>query len=333
MDDKVLLSLPPAELRVFLALRSTADRWSESHVSMEELTELTGYGRTSLSKAVQGLQNAGIISIKRTKRNYGRLAKNVYVLPRSAERTWDEEPGSLERTSEVSPCSVERTPTASSIAIEVVKATKLDNQVTTMTTVTTVEKDTSYLFNGSAVEGGKLNRWSDDDDNLGGFGLLGDEVPASQKAKPISKRDPKTRHQRPQHEWTPNDMASEFASRLYDKVRGIPGLVNINRLAPVIGKYRKERGTTALYELEVLDMLMMDEGRLRQVKQDPANAWKIFLRMLATHGQQAMTKLGMDDTALDIEPADKYVYASDGRKFDNSMPGRAARDLYETKIK
>lgn len=322
MDDKVLLSLPPAELRVFLALRSTADRWSESHVSMEELTELTGYGRTSLSKAVKGLQSAGLISIQRTKRNLGYLHKNVYVLPRSEDRTSLNEGRSLQRT-----------PTASNIAIEVVKATKLDNQVTTMTTVTTVEKDTSYLFNGSAVEKENMNRWSDDDDNLGGFGLLGDEVPASQKAKPVSKRDPKTRHQRPQHEWTPNDMASEFASRLYDKVRGIPGLVNINRLAPVIGKYRKERGTTALYELEVLDMLMMDEGRLRQVKQDPANAWKIFLRMLATHGQQAMTKLGMDDTALDIEPVDKYVYASDGRKFDNSMPGRAARDLYETKIK
>jgi biotin operon repressor len=316
MDELVLLSLAPAELRVFLALRHTADRWSESHVSMEELTNLTGYGRTSLSKAVQGLQDAGLISIKRTKRNLGYLHKNVYVLS--------------DRTSLDKGRSLQRTTTASNIAIEVVKTTKLSKPVTT---VTTVEKDTSYLFNGSAVEKENMNRWTEDDDNIGGFGLLDGETSSSQKPKTVSKRDSKTRHLRPQHEWTANDMASEFAARLYDKVRGIPGLVNINRLAPVLGKYRKERGTTALYELEVLDLLMMDEGRLRQVKQDPANAWKIYLRMLATHGQKALTKMGVDDVSLDITPADKYVYASDGRKFDNSMPGRAALERHETKIK
>jgi biotin operon repressor len=283
---------------------------------MEELTNLTGYGRTSLSKAVQGLQDAGLISIKRTKRNLGYLHKNVYVLS--------------DRTSLDKGRSLQRTTTASNIAIEVVKTTKLSKPVTT---VTTVEKDTSYLFNGSAVEKENMNRWTEDDDNIGGFGLLDGETSSSQKPKTVSKRDSKTRHLRPQHEWTANDMASEFAARLYDKVRGIPGLVNINRLAPVLGKYRKERGTTALYELEVLDLLMMDEGRLRQVKQDPANAWKIYLRMLATHGQKALTKMGVDDVSLDITPADKYVYASDGRKFDNSMPGRAALERHETKIK
>lgn len=318
MDELVLLSLSPAELRVFLALRHTADRWSESHVSMEELTDLTGYGRTSLSKAVQGLQEAGLISITRTKRNLGYLHKNVYVLS--------------DRTSLDKGRSPERTTTASNMVIEVVKTTKLSKPVD-MAAVTTVEKDTSYLFNGSAVEKENMNRWTDDDDNLGGFGLLDGETPSAQKPKAVSKRDSKTRHLRPQHEWTANDMASEFASRLYDKVRGIPGLVNISRLAPVLGKYRKERGTTALYELEVLELMMMDEGRLRQVKQDPANAWKIYLRMLATHGQQALTKMGVDDVALDIEPADKYVYASDGRKFDNSMPGRAALERYENKLK
>lgn len=326
MDDKVLLSLPPAELRVFLALRSTVDRWSESHVSMEELTELTGYGRTSLSKAVQGLQNAGVISIKRTKRNYGRLAKNTYVLPRSVERTWDEEPGSLERTSDVLPCSPERTPTAGTIAIEVVKATKLSKPVTT------VEKDTSYLFGGTAAEGGNMNRWTDDDDSIGGFGLFEDEVPAAQKAKPVSKRDTKTRQLRPQQDWTAMDVAAEFSSRIYDKVRGIPGLVNVLDLGKALNRYRKEHNTTALYELEVLNLMMMDEGMLRQVKQAPANAYKMFLRMLATHGQKALTNLDLDYVALDTEVSDKYVYASDGKKFDNSMPGRAARDRYETKI-
>jgi hypothetical protein len=211
------------------------------------------------------------------------------------------------------------------VTIKVVKSTKLP--------VTTVEEDTSYLLDGSAVKGKKLNRWTDDDDSIGGFGLLDGEVPSAQKSKPVSKADPKTRHNRPQHEWTANDVASEFASRLYSKVRGIPGLVNINRLAPIIGKYRKDRGTTALYELEVMDMLMVDEARLRQVKQDPANAWKIYIRMLATHGQKALVNLGLDEAALDTEDRDKYIYASDGRKFANSIVGRASLARHEEKIK
>ncbi len=175
-----------------------------------------------------------------------------------------------------------------------------------------------------------MNKW-DEDDNIGGFGLLDGEVPAAQRPKPVSKRDPKTRNLRPQHEWTPNDVASEFASQLYGKIRGIPGLVNISRLAPILGKYRKERGLTAQVELEVLELLMTDEGRLREIKRDPANAWKIFLRMLATNGQKALENLGLDDASLDSTDNPGYIYSKDGRKFQNTMPGRAALERYEEK--
>lgn len=178
-----------------------------------------------------------------------------------------------------------------------------------------------------------MNRWSDDDDDLGGFGLLEGEVPAAQRARPVSKRDPKTRNQRPQHEWTPNDTAAEFASQLYSRIRGIPGLLNVRRLAPILGKYRKDHGTTPLIEIEVMDMLLGDARRLADVKKDPANAWKIYLRMLATHGKKAQDNLEVDEPALDNEPAVEYIVASDGRKFDNSMPGRAALERYEEKLR
>jgi hypothetical protein len=176
-----------------------------------------------------------------------------------------------------------------------------------------------------------VNNWQDDD-NIGGFGLLDGEVPAAQRAKPVSKLDPKTRNIRPQHEWTPNDVASEFASQLYGKVRGIPGLINISRLAPILGKYRKDRGTTALFELEVINLMMNDDTRLHEVKKDPANAWKILLRMLATHGKKAQENIGQTEEELDEPIMERYIYASDGRKFDNSMPGRAALERWEEKI-
>jgi len=68
------------ELAVLTAITNTADRWGESSVTMAELQEHTGYGRTSLSKAVNQLSLSGAVKVVRTKRNLGRLYKNKYLL-------------------------------------------------------------------------------------------------------------------------------------------------------------------------------------------------------------------------------------------------------------
>jgi hypothetical protein len=39
------------------------------------------------------------------------------------------------------------------------------------------------------------------------------------------------------------------------------------------------------------------------------------------------------ETAVAVEVENMYVYASDGKPFDNSMPGRAAMERYEQKLK
>ena len=306
IPDEVLdKGLTPREFFLLAILFRNVDRWGEVNLTQEELTELTGSSRTTLWRDMTALEDHGLVDVSRTKRNYGKLYKNRYKLL----------------------CLSRETSTASEV---VLTTTKLSTTSTTLTK----EKNTTYSLWGSAPKEEKemVNNWQDDDD-IGGFGLLDGEVPAAQRAKPVSKRDPKTRHQRPQHEWTPNDVASEFAAQLYGKIRGIPGLLNINKLAPILGKYRKDRGTTALFELQVIDMLMNDDTRLHEVKKDPANAWKIFLRMLATHGKQAQENLGQTDAELDEPVTEQYIYSSDGRKFDNSMPGRAALERWEEKLK
>lgn len=287
------------EAQLLSVMRDNVDRWGEVHLTMNQLSEKTGSSRTTLWRYLVVLQDLGIVETRRTKRNYGKLYKNIY--------------------------KINETSTAGRS-----DSTTVDNQVTEIIKV----KNTSYSFWGSAPKEEEImNRWSDDDDDIGGFGLLEGEVPAAQRARPITKRDPKTRHQRPQGEWTPNDVAAEFSSQLYSRIRGIPGLLNVRRLAPILGKYRKDHGTTALTEMEVMDMLMNDARRLADVKKDPANAWKIYLRMLATHGKKAQENLEMDEPALDTEDDVEYIEASDGRKFDNSMPGRAALQRYEEKIR
>lgn len=324
--------LTPRQYFLLAHMYHNVDRWGEVHLTSEELEQLTGTSRTTVWRDMTVLEELGLVDTYRTKRNYGKLHKNVYKLisPCFQPETLVEETCFSPETSVAegkSLCFPPETSTADQGSHKL------------LTTTTVKELNTSYLIYtdapGVVVEkkprrANKLvNKWQDDDD-IGGFGLLDGEVPAAQRSKPVSKRDPRTRVNRPQHEWTAQDVASEFASRMYDKVRGVPNLVNVGKLAIIIASYRKKYGLTALLELEVLEMMMSDDRRIGSIKKQPTDAYKMFLKMLATHNQKAVANLGLDN--LDEPAVDEYVYASDGTRFDNSMFGRKMMKNYEEEL-
>lgn len=323
--------LTPRQYFLLAHLYRNVDRWGEVNLTSEELEQLTNTSRTTVWRDMTVLEDLNLVQTYRTRRDFNKFSKNRYTLVAPCFTT-ETEPCFQPETSDEKTVSLCFPPETSTT--DYVDSNKL------LTTVTTLESNTSYLIYNDASsvvlekkkpkrEKKMVNKWQDDDD-IGGFGLLDGEVPAAQRQKPISRRDPKTRHNRPQHEWTAQDVASEFATRMYDKVRGVPGLVNVAKLAPVLNKYRSEYGLTPIMELDVLDMLMGDDRKLQAVKKDPVNAYKIFLKMLATHNQKSITNLGLEN--LDSAPIQQYVYASDGKRFDNSMPGRKAMQSYEQKL-
>lgn len=312
MDELLLLSLSTTELRTLLALKHLADKDGKIKATMEDLGEVTNYGRESLRIAMRGLEARGVIATHRTKRNLGRLYKNEYLIfPKNLASEIPEKLASTADTSNTSKSG------------------------STLVKNTTYSLESSALENEIRKEVEVVNKWQDDDDNIGGWGLLdGDKISAN-RTKPLSKRSPKNRHQRPQEEWTAADVASEFSKRLYEKITGVPAIVNTDRLRAVLATYRKRYGTTALTELEVLEMFFGDNRILYKVRKEPHNAWRVFLRMLTTRGQEALENLGMDEDLpdeLDNESPADYVYASDGKKFDNSMPGRKAMERYEEEL-
>jgi hypothetical protein len=328
-DELLLLSLSPNEMRTLLALRHLADLNDKAKVTMEELGLLTGYSRESLRLAMRGLEERNLVATNRTKRNLGKLYKNEYQL---LPENW-ENPEILAST------EPENTPNR-----ELKLPEKLASTASTAILVNTdnedtkVNKDFVFIYAAKPHKEEKMvNRW-DDDDDIGGFGLLEGEVPGSQKKGPVARNNPRSRHQRPEDQWTTNDVASELASKLYENVRGVPGLINVRKLGPILGKYRKDYGTNALIELEVVEMMMGDPVMLAKVKRDPANAWRMYLGLLTTRGKQAQDNLGMDEetavptSGFDNSTNSSYVYASDGKRFDNSMPGRNALKRYEEKI-
>jgi hypothetical protein len=175
-----------------------------------------------------------------------------------------------------------------------------------------------------------VNKWADSDD---GF-ILGDFGAEFTPLKKFSKRDPKTRHMRPQEEWTPADVASEFANRVYQKLRGIPGVVNTKALWGALASNRKRFAVTAVIELEAMDRFLEDERNIVTLRKFPKNAHKMFLNAITNQLQNVVSDMDMEEVSeAYLTPATEFVYASDGTEFDNSMSGRLDRDEYEKSLK
>jgi biotin operon repressor len=303
--------LTPREFYLLATMARLVNKSGEVEITMEELTELTGSSRTTLWRDMTALESHGLVDTVRSKRNLGRLYKNRYKL--------------------LFLCFSPETSTAGTSSTS--EYADSISTVSKVNKVTTKALSTSYLMGGTAPEEEKMvNKWQDDDDDIAGVGLFLDEAPASQKQVTISKRDPKTRRLRPQEEWTAADVASEFAFRIYDRVRGIPGLINTAALRGLLSANRKKFGVTAVIEMEVMDKFFADERNLALIKRMPKNSHGIFANAITTNLSEVTSKYEMDEP-LDTEEKLDYISASDGRQFDNSMPGRKALERYEEKLR
>ena len=310
IPDEVLdKGLKPSEFYLLALMFRHASKSGVVELTMEDLSGLTGLSRTTIWRDMSGLEDKGLVDTHRTKRNLGKFWKNKYQL--LSPCFISETKGVDIEVSGVLPCLTDETSTA-------------DIDITIDTADITKVKNTTYSLGARAPKSKEVavvNRWKDDDDDIAGFGLLEDEVQA--KAKQVSKRDPKTRRQRPQEEWTAADVASEFSYRVYDKIRGIPGLVNTNALRGALSANRSRFEVSATLEMELMDRFFGDERNLATIKGSPKKAHGIFLNFITMN----ITKVTEDLEMTSEDKDENYIYASDGKRFDKSMPGR--RDLAE----
>lgn len=172
----------------------------------------------------------------------------------------------------------------------------------------------------------------DDGNDLAGFGLVEPKDAPQQK---LSKRDPKTRGKRPEHEWTPMDVAAEFSYRVGRKYPLLPGTVSVKQLSGALAKFRTQYQTNALIELELLRLFMADERNFKDVGDEAPFLYKMFLASFGKRINQARENLGLGKISAPAETVVKMgtLTASDGRVFQNSMSGRAQLERYEKRLK
>ena len=176
-----------------------------------------------------------------------------------------------------------------------------------------------------------MRKWEDDGEDLAGFGL----VEPKEAAQPrIRKSDPKTRGKRPEHEWTPMDVAAEFSYQVGRLYPLLPGTVNVKSLSGALAKFRNQYNTTALVELELLRLFIADERNFEQIGDEAPFLYKKYLASFGKKMNQARENLGLTKVNAPVETSIKIgtLTASDGRVFQNSLSGRAQLERYEKRL-
>jgi len=176
-----------------------------------------------------------------------------------------------------------------------------------------------------------MRKWEDDGEDLAGFGLV---EPKEETQPRIRKSDPKTRGKRPEHEWTPMDVAAEFSYQVGRLYPLLPGTVNVKSLSGALAKFRNQYNTTALVELELLRLFIADERNFEQIGDEAPFLYKKYLASFGKKMNQARENLGLTKVNAPVETSIKIgtLTASDGRVFQNSLSGRAQLERYEKRL-
>jgi hypothetical protein len=307
---------------------------SKNNVAEPTIKELSRYAQSSeesIRRALRKLEQLELVKVERTKRNFGKYSYNRYIMTSPSHKNVGSTVISPSHKNVDLPFSPPHKNVGSTADYSDSNNLHIEN------------KTTSYFMFGPEHKKKKevivVSGWQDDDSDLAGFGLFDDEVPASQKKAPVSKRSSKTRNQRPQEDWTALDVAAEFSSRVYQKLPGAVNVVNTIKLQQIIAKNRKQFNLNPIIELEVMRLFFEDHWFRTESRKNPHFIQGRFLKFFTSHLSAALKNLGMhsdlsmtEEDAMSSKAAD-FVYASDGTPFDNSMPGRKDLAMYEEKLR
>jgi hypothetical protein len=298
------LNLSSSEFKVYALLCTLSDDAGKLEVTTEELADMLSCSTESLRRAFRGLEEHGVLTVTRTKRNFGRFWLNRYQVHSPSHKVVDAPPHKN------------------------VGSTHDSSSDVTVTTETVRKKNTTYSFvraEPNTEKGLTVVFKYDDDDDIAGVGLFDEEVQAKKTPTKINKRSTKTRGLRPEEEWTTYDIAAEFSYQLSLKFPLVPGLVNASKISGALRQYRTKYGTNGLIEMEIMRAFFADDRNYRDAEKEYMHLAGRYLAMFKTHLGELAREL---DTPTVVVSQD-FVYASDGRKFENTTIGRRRMEQHE----
>lgn len=316
-----------AHFRVAVALYDLADSRGNIQTSTKALTEITGVSESTLTRAFRDLEQHGYLVTTRTRKGFNKFAFNEYRVllgPKDepVESNWDLLGAPNPRTASLN-VGVEDSNLPVFVSLKDEQSTAVPGNSETLTTSTNNQNKEILRISNQSVKKRKVK-------NSGTKQIFN----TSKKNSKIwaftpDPKDFNTRALRPKGSWSNWDIAAEFADRLHARYPDRPALINKTRLAKALLPMRSPYNSTPELELALIDWFFDDNHKVGLAEREPEKVLGTFLNMFKTNMEKARSAVAYAARYADVPD---WVYASDGKRFDNSMPGRFALKEYESEL-
>lgn len=319
----------PAHFKVGVALYQLADSRGEVRTSTKDLAEFCHVSESTLTRAFRDLEAQGYLETQRSRKGFNRFSFNIYKLKLEVvESSASPRVNGLWASSSVAHSNsresneaLSLTVSSSEVETEVLPSLKTEQSTTDTVTnkslVSLVSKKGIEILRISTPTGEPVEKPKSESEK---------KSKATTQKLSVDPKDCRTRARRPVEGWTTWDVAAEFSERLQKRYPMKPLLINQKTLANALLPMRSKYNSTAKAEMILVDQFFGEKSDLKRVVGQPNKIIGTFLNLFKSNLEAALVQ-----SRLPIH--DEWVMASDGRKFDNSMPGRASRDRYNQKLK
>lgn len=307
-----------AHFRVAVALYELADSKGFVHKSTKELAAHIGVSESTLTRAFRDLESKNYLETQRIRKGFNKFSYNIYrVTIESSE---------LESQTIPSPVTMSNTSTPAMISLSLKDEQSTADMVTNKYLVSQVSNKGKEILRISSPTGRLPHRETNIEGKPGSVVSPGldSTIPAS-----LNPKDFRTRGRRPVESWTHWDVAAEFAYLLQRRYPDVPLLIDKKRLAKALLPMRANYGSTAAIEMKLVEWFFDDRYKLRVAESQPHKIIGTFLNTFKTDLEKARRAVESD---MENEGRSEFVYASDGKAFDNSIPGRRRLERYEEKL-
>ena len=325
----------PAHFKVAVALYNLADFNGIIRITTKELSAFCNVSESTLTRAFRDLESKGFLTTTRSRKGYNRFSENVYAV-----RLENETPSPLSsstraklRGSWANVPTVLDTKASEAISSTALKASDgdgvMDNFLSLRSEGSTAGPVANRQSNSYVSHKGKeiLRISSPTGKSPVEISISNSEKPKDVKYPKLSvdPKDFRTRARRPVETWTTWDVAAEFADRLQHQYPKRPLLINKKNLAGALLPMRAKFKSTPQVEMVLMKWFFEDRHKVRVAERDPQKVIGVFLNTFKTDLERAKM-------VAETPEIPKFVYANDGKRFDNSMPGRRAMKDYNQEI-
>jgi hypothetical protein len=318
----------PAHFKVGVALYQLANMVGEVRVSTKDLSDFCHLSESTLTRAFRDLEALGYLTTERSRKGFNRFSFNVYKMKLEAiveskqvekvnglwARGLNEVETSLDSDTS-RPLNLSDGSKSQDVFLSLTDEHSTGDTVIDKPLVSNVSKKGIEILRISTPKGNPEKKSSSEKKSMALHAKLS-----------VDPKDCRTRARRPVEGWTTWDVAAEFAERLAKRYPLKPLLINQKTLAGALLPMRSNYNSNAKAEMILLEMFFGERGGLKYVVNEPKKIVGAFLNLFKTHLERALASAA-------AEPYEREVItASDGREFDNSIPGRRSLERYEMKL-